>query len=204
MTRQHRRSVKPWLTVTPQYNLQCHLDGRTAQKICQALIDCNTTIQLTVPLPPLVWWPWSWGSAARRWRAWDAAEADPADLRRLWLWSSWPPLNDETSEVLEGLPMLRLSAISSKSSSDRWLFPLKRLLMKNSCEGSSDSDSLCPWPSWIQYPCTRCRMMLAQAFSKLCWSRIFSPSSWCSPPCSSSSWSSSSSISLMMLSAEKH
>ena len=64
------------------------------------------------------------------------------------------------------MPML--SAISSKSSSDRRSFSWKRSLMKNSFEGSFGSVSLCPCPSSIQYPFTRCRIMLAQAFSKSC------------------------------------
>ena len=162
-------------------------------------------IQLTLPLPPLVSWPWS--STARRWTTWDAADSccgnnTPADLRRLWLWPwSWPPLDDDADDS-GFFAMPRLSVIFFKSSSDRWVFPLKISLMKNSFDGSFDPVSLWPCPSSIQYPCTRWRTMLAQAFSKACWSRLFSSSSWCSPACSP--WCSSSLISLMMLSAEKH
>ena len=166
---------------------------------------------------------WAWEPTARRWTTWVDAESfsgnktDPADLRRLWLWSPWPPPLEDDSDDLP--PMPRVSTISSKSSSDRCFLPLKRLLMKNSFEGRFDLVSLCPCPSSMQYPWTRCRIMLAQAFSKSCWSRtfsssawFFSSSSWLCPSsswlCPSSSWlcpfSSPSFISSKMLSAEKH
>ena len=103
--------------------------------------------------------------------------------------------------------MPRIFKISSKSSSDRCFLSLKRSLIKNSLEGREDSVSLCPCPSSIQNPCTRCSTMLAQACSNSSWLRAFSSSLWSCPsswPCpSSSSWCSSSSSS-KMLSAEKH
>ena len=158
----------------------------------------------TLPLPPLLW---VWESTARRWRLRDAADsscddtADAADLRCLWLWPSWLSLEDEAVDSEDIFPIPRLSAMLSKSSSERCSLPLKSSLMKNSFNGRLDLVSLCPWPSLIQYPLTRCRIMLAQAFSKWCWSRTFS-SSWlcsCSPW-----WWPSSSISLKMSSPEKH
>ena len=188
-----------------RWKMDLWLTGWTPQPWLCRIAPCLIILQLTLPLPPLVWWPWE--SAARRWTTWEATDpccgsrTDPADLRRLCLWPSWPPLADEV-DGLEGLPMPILSAISSKSSSDRRSFSWKRSLMKNSFEGSFGSVSLCLCPSSIQYPCTRCRIMLAQAFSKSCWLRTFSSSSWCSSPCSS--WCSPSSNSLMILSAEKH
>ena len=110
--------------------------------------------------------------------------------------------------------MPRTSKIPSKSSSDRCFLSLKRSLRKNSLDGREDSVSLCPCPSSIQNPCTRCSTMLAQACSNSSWLRALSSScpsspswcswSWCSWSCpSSSSWCSSSSSS-KMLSAEKH
>ena len=158
----------------------------------------------TLPLPPLLW---VWESTARRWRLWDAADsscddtADAADLRHPWLWPSWLSLEDEAVDSEDFFPIPRLSAMLSKSSSERYFLPLKSSLMKNSFDGRLDLVLLCPWPSLIQYPLTRCRIMLAQALSKSCWSRTF-PSSWlCSP---SSWWWPSSSNSLKMSSAEKH
>ena len=158
----------------------------------------------TLPLPPLLW---VWESTARRWRLWDAADsscddtADAADLRRLWLWQSWLSLEDEAVDSEDFFPIPRLSAMLSKPSSERYFLPLKSSLMKNSFDGRLDLVLLCPWPSLIQYPLTRCRIMLAQAFSKSCWSRTFSSSWLCSP---SSWWWPSSSNSLKMSSAEKH
>ena len=161
----------------------------------------------TLLLPPLVC---AWESTVRRWRVWDAADsfcddtADGADLWCLWLCPSWLSLEDETIDWEDFFPIPRLSAMLSKSSSERYVLPLKSSLMKNSFDGRLDLVSLCPWPSLIQYPLTRCKMMLAQAFSKSCWSRTFSSSWLCSP----SSWwwpsSTRSSISLKMSSAEKH
>ena len=161
----------------------------------------------TLLLPPLVC---AWESTVRRWRVWDAADsscddtADGADLRRLWLCPSWLSLEDEAIDWEDFFPIPRLSAMLSKSSSERYFLPLKSSLMKDSFDGRLDLVSLCPWPSSIQYPLTKCRIMLAQAFSKSCWLRTFS-SSWL---CSRSSWwwpsSSPSSISLKMSSAEKH
>ena len=170
---------------------------------------CGQPLILTVPFPP---WAWSCGSTARRWTLCDSAKffcgktADTsADLRRLWScpWS-WLSLEDEAVDSEDFFPIPRLSAMLSKTSSVRYFLPLKSSLMKDSFDGRLGLVSLCPWPSSIQYPLTKCRIMLAQAFSKSCWSRTFSSSWLCSP----SSWwwpsSSPSSISLKMSSAEKH
>ena len=161
----------------------------------------------TLLLPPLVC---AWESSVRRWRVWDAADsscddtADAADLRRLWLCPSWLSLEDEAVDWEDFFPIPRLSAMFSKSSSERYFLWSKSSWMKNSLDGRSGLVLSCPWPSLIQYPLTRCRIMLAQAFSKSCWLRTFSSSWLCSP----SSWwwpsSSPSSISLKMSSAEKH
>ena len=177
----------------------------TNQKACMGVRRrLDVWVAPTRPLPPLLW---VWESTARRWRLWDAADsscddtADAADLRRLWLWQSWLSLEDEAVDSEDFFPIPRLSAMLSKPSSERYFLPLKSSLMKNSFDGRLDLVLLCLWPSLIQYPLTRCRIMLAQAFSKSCWSRTFSSSWLCSP---SSWWWPSSSNSLKMSSAEKH
>ena len=165
---------------------------------------------LTVPVS----WACAWSSTSRRWTEWgvfdssDEDKRDPADRLRRWLWpcESSPP-DDSTLPIL---PIFRTFIIASKSSSRRRVLFSKSSFMKNSLEGR-DEVSLWPWASSMQYPCTKCSTILAQAFWKSPRSRVFSSFSWwwSSPSwwwCSSSSWwcSFSSSISLTMSSAEKH
>ena len=204
---------------------------------CQYKCKKNSKSQLSVNLPlkkltaSLAWCSWlsdscpweSWSWAARRRIVWDlnnfCCDKKSVDLRRLWSWPlSWPWSWSECSsledDAVDGSPILSAFVIFSKSSSKRWVLLPKISFKKNSLDGNFDSVPLCACPSSIQNPWTRWKIMLAEAFSKSCWSRAFSSAPWCSScswpcsscawPCSSSSSCSSSFTSLMILSAEKH
>ena len=207
-------------------------------------INCVSLIIVKKLTASLAWCSWvsdscPWESAARRWIVWDfnnfCCDKKSVDLRRLWSWPwPWSECSSLEDDAVNGSPILSAFVIFSKSSSKRWVLLPKISFKKNSLDGNFDSVPLCACPSSIQNPWTRWKIMLAEAFSKSCWSRDFSSAPWCSScawpfsscawpcsscawpcsscawPCSSCAWPCSSSscsssfTSLKMLFAEKH